>query len=211
MDEARAREALTAAGLARAGAGAGASAPRLLALGENAVFALDDGLVAKVGREAALLPRAELELAVAAWLADRGVPAVRAAEPKPRLVDGHPVTLWHRLPDAVRPAGPGDLAVLLRQIHALPAPPSYCPRAICWAGSSAGCGWRAGRSIRRTRRTCGPAATATPPRSPPSPRTSRRARSTATHCPATSTWARTGRCSSTWRRSRPTCASTTWW
>ncbi|MCJ0872942.1 phosphotransferase enzyme family protein [Streptomyces sp. AP-93] len=127
MDEARARDALTAAGLAPAGAGTGASGPRLLALGENAVFALGDGLVAKVGREAALLPRAELELAVAAWLAECGVPAVRAAEPEPRLVDGHPVTLWHRLPDAVRPAGPGDLAALLRQIHALPAPPFALP------------------------------------------------------------------------------------
>ncbi|MFJ7268674.1 phosphotransferase enzyme family protein [Streptomyces sp. NPDC099050] len=123
MDEARAREALTAAGLARAGS----PAPRLLALGENAVFALDDGLVAKVGREAALLPRARLELAVAGWLAESGVPAVRAAEPEPRLVDGHPLTLWHRLPDAVRPAGPADLAALLRRIHALPAPPFALP------------------------------------------------------------------------------------
>ncbi|MFD5141966.1 phosphotransferase enzyme family protein [Streptomyces sp. NPDC058401] len=123
MDEARAREALTAAGLTRAGS----PAPRLLALGENAVFALDDGLVAKVGREAALLPRAELELKVAGWLAESGVPAVRAAEPRPRLVDGHPVTLWHRLPDAVRPAGPADLAALLRRIHALPAPPFALP------------------------------------------------------------------------------------
>lgn len=123
MDEAQARDALTAAGLARAGS----PAPRLLALGENAVFALGNGLVAKVGREAALLPRAELELAVAGWLAESGVPAVRAAEPRPRLVDGHPVTLWHRLPDAVRPAGPEDLAALLRQIHALPAPPFVLP------------------------------------------------------------------------------------
>ncbi|AWZ06676.1 MULTISPECIES: aminoglycoside phosphotransferase family protein [unclassified Streptomyces] len=123
MDEAQARDALTAAGLTSARAGA----PELLALGENAVFALGGGLVAKVGREAALLPRAELELAVAGWLAESGVPAVRAAEPAPRLVDGHPVTLWHRLPDAVRPAGPEDLAALLRQIHALPAPPFALP------------------------------------------------------------------------------------
>nr|WSX49194.1 aminoglycoside phosphotransferase family protein [Streptomyces sp. NBC_00974] len=123
MDEARARQALTAAGLtARAGM------PELLAFGENAVFALGDGIVAKVGREAALLPRAELELAVAGWLAGCGVPAVRAAEPEPRLVDGHPVTLWHRLPDAVRPAGPQDLAALLRRIHALPAPPFALPQ-----------------------------------------------------------------------------------
>ncbi|MGW7455959.1 phosphotransferase enzyme family protein [Streptomyces sp. NPDC054787] len=115
MDEARARDVLAAAGL-----GGGAA---LLALGENAVFALG-GLVVKVGRaDPALAARAGRELAVAHWLEQAGVPAVRAAEPRPRVVTGHPVTLWHRLPDAVRPAGPADLAALLRRLHALPAPP----------------------------------------------------------------------------------------
>ncbi|MFE3765356.1 phosphotransferase enzyme family protein [Streptomyces sp. NPDC059104] len=118
MDEARARDVLTEAGLT--------GPAELLAFGENAVFAVD-GLVVKVGREAGLLPRAERELAVADWLAGAGVPAVRAAEPAPRLVAGHPVTLWHRLPDAVRPAGPEDLAALLRPLHALPAPPFALP------------------------------------------------------------------------------------
>lgn len=127
MDEARARDVLTAAGLTRRAGTGGSDRAELLAFGENAVFALGDHLVAKVGREAALLPRAGRELAVAAWFAQCGVPAVRAAEPEPRLVDGYPVTLWHRLPDAVRPAGPEDLAVLLRQIHALPAPPFVLP------------------------------------------------------------------------------------
>ncbi|MER5775564.1 aminoglycoside phosphotransferase family protein [Streptomyces sp. NPDC002039] len=119
MDEARARDVLTAAGLT--------GRPELLTFGENAVFAVGDDLVAKVGREAALLERAERELAVAGWLARAGVPAVRAAEPSARLVAGHPVTLWHRLPAAVRPAGPEDLAALLRLIHALPAPPFTLP------------------------------------------------------------------------------------
>ncbi|GLV97965.1 phosphotransferase enzyme family protein [Streptomyces lavendulae] len=118
MDEARARDVLTEAGLT--------GRAELLAFGENAVFAVD-GLVVKVGREAGLLARAERELAVAGWLAGAGVPAVRAAEPAPRLVAGHPVTLWHRLPDAVRPAGPEDLAALLRPLHALPAPPFALP------------------------------------------------------------------------------------
>ncbi|MFE2528174.1 phosphotransferase enzyme family protein [Streptomyces sp. NPDC059382] len=119
MDEARARDVLTAAGLT--------GRAELLTFGENAVFAVGDDLVAKVGREAALLERAERELAVAGWLAEAGVPAVRAAEPSARLVAGHPVTLWHRLPAAVRPAGPEDLAALLRLIHALPAPPFALP------------------------------------------------------------------------------------
>lgn len=124
MDEAGARAVLDATGLSAPGA-------ELLALGENAVFGVDE-LVVKVGRSLAEAPelreRAERELAVAAWLAESGVPAVRAAEPKARTVEGHPVTLWRRLPDAVRPAGPADLAALLRRVHALPAPPFELPR-----------------------------------------------------------------------------------
>lgn len=117
MDEARARDVLAAAGLPAADA-------TLLALGENAVFAAGD-LVVKVGRDAELLERAERELALAGWLEDAGVPAVQAAEPKPRLVDGHPVTVWHRLPDAVRPAEPKDLAPLLHKVHTLPEPEGF--------------------------------------------------------------------------------------
>ncbi|OKJ62131.1 aminoglycoside phosphotransferase [Streptomyces sp. CB02009] len=117
MDEARAREILAAAGVPVAEA-------TLLALGENAVFAVGD-LAVKVGRDAELFERAERELALAAWLADAEVPAVRAAEEKPRLVEGHPLTFWHRLPEAVRPAEPRDLAPLLRRIHALPEPAAF--------------------------------------------------------------------------------------
>ncbi|MEU1277067.1 aminoglycoside phosphotransferase family protein [Streptomyces sp. NPDC005805] len=122
MDETRARELLAAAGFT----GGEADAARLLALGENAVFATGD-LVVKVGRDPSLLPRAERELTVAGWLAEAEVPAVRAAEPEPRTAEGHPVTLWHGLPDAVRPAAPADLAALLRLVHALPAPPFALP------------------------------------------------------------------------------------
>ncbi|MFJ8509153.1 phosphotransferase enzyme family protein [Streptomyces avermitilis] len=117
MDEARARDVLATASVLPGPA----RDARLLALGENAVFAAGD-LVVKVGRDAELLDRARRELKIAHWLADAGVPAVRAAEPEALLVDGHPVTVWHRLPDPVRPAEPRDLAELLRVVHALPSP-----------------------------------------------------------------------------------------
>ncbi|MHC3469712.1 phosphotransferase enzyme family protein [Streptomyces sp. 7R007] len=123
MDEARARDVLAVAGVLPGPA----RDARLLALGENAVFAAGD-LVVKVGRDAELLERARRELDVALWLAGAGVPAVRAAEPEPRLVEGHPVTVWHRLPEPVRAAEPRDLAELLRLVHALPAPPFPLPR-----------------------------------------------------------------------------------
>ncbi|WP_327326709.1 aminoglycoside phosphotransferase family protein [Streptomyces sp. NBC_01210] len=119
MDETRARAVLAAAGLPADAA--------LLALGENAVFGAGE-VVVKVGRDAELMARAERELAVGAWLSEAGVPAVRSAEPKARLVEGHPVTVWHRLPDAVRPAEPADLARLLRRIHALESPSFSLPR-----------------------------------------------------------------------------------
>ncbi|MFF7865194.1 phosphotransferase enzyme family protein [Streptomyces qaidamensis] len=123
MDEARARDVLAAAGVLPPGA---AGEARLLALGENAVFAAGD-LVVKVGRDAELLDRARRELDIAVWLAEAGVPAVRAAEPEAVLAQGHPVTVWHRLPDAVRPAEPRDLAELLRVVHATPLPPFGLP------------------------------------------------------------------------------------
>lgn len=122
MDEARARDVLAAAGVLPDAA----RDARLLALGENAVFAAGD-LVVKVGRDAELLERARRELDIAGWLAGAGVPAVRAAEPKPLLVEGHPVTVWHRLTEPVRPAEPRDLAQLLRIVHALPSPPFSLP------------------------------------------------------------------------------------
>lgn len=122
MDEARARDVLATAGvLPKPAQGA-----RLLALGENAVFAAGD-LVVKVGRDAELLDRARRELRIAGWLAEAGVPAVRAAEPGARLVAGHPVTVWHRLPPAVRPAEARDLAEVLRLVHALPSPSFELP------------------------------------------------------------------------------------
>ncbi|MEE1785007.1 aminoglycoside phosphotransferase family protein [Streptomyces sp. SP17BM10] len=125
FDEGRARL-LLAAACAAAGL-PDPSGARLLALGENAVFDLGEpAVVAKVGRGPGLRERARRELAVATWLEGQGVPVVRpydAVAPGPQLADGHPVTFWHRLAPAVRPARPADLAPLLRDLHRLPLPP----------------------------------------------------------------------------------------
>ncbi len=102
----------------------------LLALGENAVFALatPDPVVVRIGRGPWLRERAERELRVASWLEDHDVPAVRSARPGVSLVEGHPLTFWQRLPDPVREATPADLAGLLRLVHALPPAPFPLPR-----------------------------------------------------------------------------------
>ncbi|MET7901133.1 aminoglycoside phosphotransferase family protein [Streptomyces sp. NPDC005336] len=110
----------------------GAAEARLLALGENAVFALDSlSLVVRVSRDLDVWQRAARELRVADWLAREGLPAVRpdrrfgAEQPLP--FSGHLVTYWQRLPEPVRPAGPRDLAELLRMVHALPDPSRGLP------------------------------------------------------------------------------------
>ncbi|MEU6391076.1 aminoglycoside phosphotransferase family protein [Streptomyces sp. NPDC046939] len=124
MDEVRARDVLARAGVVDGPA----DGAELLALGENAVFAAGD-LVVKVGRDSGLAPelldRARREVSIAAYLAEHGVPAVRPAKAEPLVVDGHPVTVWHRIPDAVRPAEPRDLAELLKLVHALPEPTGF--------------------------------------------------------------------------------------
>lgn len=133
--EGRARALLAAAGEAAGegtghGGAGGVGGAELLALGENAVFALDapEPVVVRVGRGPWLRGRAERELRVAAWLEEQHIPAVRAARPGVTVVDGHPLTFWRRLPEPVRDATPADLAALLRLVHALPAPPFPLPR-----------------------------------------------------------------------------------
>lgn len=100
---------------------AGHPEAELLSFGENAVFAAGR-LVIKVGRGADLLDRARREVRVADWLAKHDVPAVRSAESEVRLVEGHPITYWQRLPESLRPAECPDVAPLLKLVHALPEP-----------------------------------------------------------------------------------------
>ncbi|WP_369183530.1 phosphotransferase family protein [Streptomyces sp. Y1] len=90
--------------------------------GENALWRLPGGVVARIGR-AGQLAAAGRELTVARWLQARGVPAVRPLDTvdQPCAVDDQPVTFWHELPPHA--AGtPADLAPLLLRLHRLPAP-----------------------------------------------------------------------------------------
>lgn len=108
---------------------AGTAEARLLALGENAVFAVDSlSLVVRISRDLEVWDRAARELRIADWLAREGLPAVRPdrrfGSEQPLVFANHLVTYWQRLPDPVRPAGPRDLAELLRMVHALPDPPA---------------------------------------------------------------------------------------
>ena len=195
----------TGSGRGRDGRGTGAGAcwqrrdwpdgAELLALGENAVFAAGD-LVVKVGRDATR--RSSSTGRGGSWPSpsgspSAGVPAVRAAEPEARSVDGHPVTVWHRLPDAVRPAEPADLAVTAAAgpCTALPRLPPAAPRAARRRRALAaargrrdrpgrrGVSARTAGRVRGRRRRARPAAAAW-------------ARSTATRCRATSMSARDG-------------------
>ena len=111
-----------------------AARARLLALGENAVFALGDRGPRGPGRpqtspNSGSGPARELRRGASGWPAE-GVPAVRPDAPlrrrvsEPLAYDGHPGHLLAAAPAGGRPAAPGrrDLAALL-QAGARPAPP----------------------------------------------------------------------------------------
>ncbi|MGH3351572.1 MAG: phosphotransferase enzyme family protein [Nocardioides sp.] len=115
----RAEPLLTAAA---AKAGLPLPAPRLLRLGENAVFTTGAQLVARVGRSPAAAPTAAREVAIGSWLAHATeVPVARPVDiPQPILVEGHPVTFWEEIPDPSEATFP-ELAGTLRVFHAVDA------------------------------------------------------------------------------------------
>lgn len=86
------------------------------------LYALPDGLVARIGRAGAE-STARREVGVSFWLADNGFPAVRAKTDvdQPTVTHGRPVTWWALLP-AHRPATTTELGETLRRLHALAVP-----------------------------------------------------------------------------------------
>lgn len=92
---------------------------------ENAVFRLPgQGLVARIARPSPdALVTAAKEVQVSAWLAEQGLPVVRAAAglQQPVDIDGRAVTFWEELELTGKGAYP-EIARVLRQLHALPIP-----------------------------------------------------------------------------------------
>ncbi|MET8679975.1 aminoglycoside phosphotransferase family protein [Streptomyces sp. NPDC004647] len=91
-------------------------------LAENQIWRLTGQRVivriARAGQGAA----ARREVRVARWLAENNVPTVRLVDvQQPIEADGRPVTFWEELPPHEH-GTPVDVAHLLRQLHALPAP-----------------------------------------------------------------------------------------
>ncbi|MEU2154153.1 aminoglycoside phosphotransferase family protein [Streptomyces sp. NPDC019396] len=98
---------------------------RLLRLGENALFVSPTlSLVYRVARSDALIEKVEKELATAAWLLSQGYPGLPPRDdlPQPVNAEGRLVTFWEYVPPSGTPASFTDLAVLLRELHALPPP-----------------------------------------------------------------------------------------
>ncbi|MEV3978211.1 phosphotransferase family protein [Nonomuraea sp. NPDC049655] len=97
---------------------------RLIRLGENALFALPaEQVVVRIARSVEVLDDVHKEVAVSAWLNDSGIPAARTtAHNQPLIVRGHPVTLWHLIPDSGSSATLDDLAGVLRELHGLAVP-----------------------------------------------------------------------------------------
>lgn len=102
----------------------------LLRIGENALFADPaQEIVYRVARSDALMTKVNKELATARWLVRQEFPALRPRDDlrQPITAEGRLVTFW----EYVAPADPtpelGDLALLLRALHALPEPDFAVP------------------------------------------------------------------------------------
>lgn len=101
-------------------AGLNATGVELIRASENTIYRVN-GVIARVTRTGQV-PVAHREVAVARWLAESGVPAVRPIPDLPvAVVDDHAVTWWQDLGPHTR-GGTRDVAILLRQLHALPIP-----------------------------------------------------------------------------------------
>lgn len=94
----------------------------LLRHGENAVYRLiHHPVVARIARHADVPRR---EVAVAAWLASSGFPAVQVCDGLDQLlvIDGRVITWWDLIVESLEAPTFEDLASVLRRLHDLPPP-----------------------------------------------------------------------------------------
>ncbi|MFI7676399.1 phosphotransferase enzyme family protein [Actinophytocola sp. NPDC049390] len=91
--------------------------------GVNVIYEMA-GVVARVGPLGSL-PVAARQIQASRWLADAGIPVVRAIDniDQPTVVGNRPVTWWVQLPDH-RHATPAELGEVLGRLHALDVPES---------------------------------------------------------------------------------------
>jgi len=109
---------------------------QLLRFSANAVFRLPTSrVVVRIAASVALRHRVSKVVAVANWLAEHGIPAVRLLPgvPQPVRVGDYLATVWHEVPTGHSGPRPTtrDLAKLLRAVHRLPRPelglPDWAP------------------------------------------------------------------------------------
>ncbi|WP_246632315.1 aminoglycoside phosphotransferase family protein [Pseudonocardia nigra] len=102
-------------------AGINARPVELIRMGSNAVFRLKGALIARVAPSVKLLANAEKQIEVARWLESVDYPAARAsAVAQPVEAEGRVVTFWESVAHATVYAPIGDVAALIRRLHALP-------------------------------------------------------------------------------------------
>ncbi|MGW1158939.1 phosphotransferase family protein [Streptomyces sp. NPDC002519] len=110
--------------LARASAAAGLPTTPAdpIRIAENETWRLPGGVIARITRPGQSAAAAR-EVAMARWLAENGLHAVRPLErvDQPVSVDGRAVTFWHELP-AHHPGTVLDVVRLLKKLHSLTLP-----------------------------------------------------------------------------------------
>lgn len=95
----------------------------LIRLGSNAVFRLNSDLIARVAPDLRLWEGAKRQIEIARWLERIDYPATRAL-PVEQPIDGsgRVVTLWESVCQGEDYAPIGDVARLIKDLHALDAP-----------------------------------------------------------------------------------------
>lgn len=121
-------EVRAALNLACAAIGVDAAGARLLRLHSNAVFHLpDSGLVARISTGHDAHRRIAASLAVTAWLAEQGFPTIAPARPHPVQAGSFLASFWQYVDIADADRTAAQLASIVRELHAMTAPPFELP------------------------------------------------------------------------------------